>query len=191
MANKFKTILVLFVVIIGCKSNHISVLGDGWTMIPNDSLFFKKNYRSSYEATIPDLIDPNCIYVENYYLSGTKRVKFKRDDDVHRNIFRFYASGAVNDFSMPNPYTLNDPKLFDPKYRGKRGICFEKDGVTYIDIIGKSSELRTIGTYRYQVVSVTSDSLKIKFAKDKDNTLYVFSKQCDITETIKDYNAEW
>lgn len=149
MVKTIKFFILLLIVTVGCKSNNISVLEDGWTMIPNDSLFFEKHYRSVVDKNVglPDLINPECIYIENYYLYGSKRKKFDRDDDVHRNIFRFYRSGAMNDFSMANPYTLSDPKLFDPNFRGKRGICYEKDDIWYIDLVGKSSEIKTIGFY--------------------------------------------
>jgi hypothetical protein len=186
---RFSLVILLYAVI-SCNNKYINYLGDGKTMISSDSLFFQKHYRGSKNIDLPKEIDINAIYLETHYLIGPRKVLYKRTD-LFCGLYRFYQNGAVNDFSMSIDNDLNLSKLYNPDYRGIRGICFKENDKYYLDILGKSSELNTIGIYRYEFIESSKDTIKLKRVLKNHETVYVYARRPITNDTILNYKANW
>lgn len=146
MVRYFFVIIIVFIAF-SCNSKYVKFLEDG-TFIPSDSLFFQKNYRVSKEIVFPKEIDTNSVYLEIYYLYGSKQVKYTNDSYLFK--YRFYTSGAVNKFKFSDNRDKNLSKYYNPDLTGLRGICFKENDKFFLDILAKSSELNTIGVYKYE-----------------------------------------
>lgn len=174
----------------GCSNNRIDKQKGNKSSFHTDSLFFQNNYRMTKKTGLPKMIDVNSLYIESYYLFGPNRIKYKRNDEDVLFILRFYESGGVNDFSRPftKKFITDD---FNPEKTGRRGICFYEDNHWYIDIYAKSSELNTMGIYRYKIIEMTTDTLKLKWEKKGENTIYVYSKNEIKNDSVLNFKANW
>jgi hypothetical protein len=182
--------VTIIFLLICCSNKQISYLKNNKTMVPSDSLFFKKNYRDIKYVVLPNKIDTSSIYIESYYLFGPKKIKYKRTD-LYDGIFKFYKNGAFNDFSMSINNNMNLSKFFNPDYRGSRGMCFKENDKYYIDIIGKSSELNTIGVYRYEFVYISKDTIKFIRPNIMESSIYVYTRKPITNDTILNFKANW
>ena len=182
-------LIILLYTFISCNNKHVNYLKDGKTMISSDSMYFQKYYRSSKSIVLPKNIDTYSIYIQTHYLYGPKQSKYTFRD--HTFIYKFYQNGAVNDFSMPIDNDINLSKYYNPEYRGSRGICFKENDKYYIDLLGKSSELKTIGIYRYEFVEISKDTIKLKRVLKNHETVYVYARRPITNDTILNYKANW
>lgn len=174
-----------------CSNHGIKILEDGYTRFSSDSMYYIRNYRAIKNIGLPNLIDTNAIYIESYYIFGRNREKFYSNDYDYVKIYRFYKNGAVNDFSMPKSCDLKNPKNYNPQYTGKRGMCFFENGNWFIDVLAKSSELNTYGTYRYVIEAIAKDTIKLRWMRKNENTVYVYERKEIKNDSILSFNANW
>ena len=117
MVKGFKLSLILFTtfLITNCSSKGFKILEDEKSSVSNDLSFYDKNYRLSKEVGLPETIDTNSIYIEEYYLFGPNKVKYIRDEDDGIFIYRFYPNGNVNDFSIPSIKKIENDSILEFK----------------------------------------------------------------------------
>ena len=163
---KYLKVIFAFLFIIMLNScldlkNKTYSFKNGRLSLVNSRDFFNKNYRAKFKVGLPELIDTRALYIESYYISGLNKEKFQRSD-LWNGIYRFFNNGAMNDFSMDKRKSMLSSKNYNPDSTDKKGVCYNKDGIWFVDIFAKSSELNTAGIYRYEVISITKDTLKLK-----------------------------
>jgi hypothetical protein len=155
------------------------------TKVPSESTYFDKFYREKKTTGLPKGIDVNSVYVEDYYLGfNNERFEIK---DRFIVMYRFYSNGSISKFLKSINLDLKDISL-NPDSTGYRGICFKKDKIWYLDLVAPVTENRSIGTYDYEFVEITPDTIKIK--RVRDYIIYVY-KRVSLDEKNRQFTGNW
>lgn len=179
---------------LSCASNNdYSILKNESTKVPKDKAYFKNIYDSKYKVFNHKEIDTNSLYKLEYYTLN--KVKYFHRYE-HVDFIKFYTNGRVNKFNYYMNYSVNEKVNkenirinLDPKFSGYRGVFYENDGSFYIDFSEPITELRNYGISKYEIVSISRDTLKIRKNK-KNSSIYVYKRQKLPLDSLK-YKANW
>ncbi|PCH78097.1 MAG: hypothetical protein COB98_01685 [Flavobacteriaceae bacterium] len=173
-------IIILSVLLISCISPKSYYLKDGFTKVPLDSNYFKK------EKKAPLNVDFDAVYIVSYYVGHNYLWDYNKGEHLTRSGLRFYKNGNVSSFEILKIRIKNLPDL-NPSTTGYRGVSFMKKGGSYITMFVPKTEYLRYGKKTHSI-EIKGDSL---FVRDiVDNSLYIYLKQ-KLTGGNMEYNGTW
>ena len=178
-----RLIIVICMSLVSCNSMKVRPLEDNITRVPADNFYFDKKYANQNLRGKPEDIDENSLYVDEYYIGFNNEIF---NSNSRKEAYRFFKNGAVNKFFL-NQENINTINL-NPNISGYRGFCYKKDGKWKFDLVAPITELRNIGTYKYEFLDIKRDT--IKFRRVNDYVVYVFSRQ-PLNNKNRQFSADW
>jgi len=155
-------------------------LKDGYTKVPLDSSFFKK------EKKAPLNVDFNAVYIVSYYVGHDYLWDYDKGDHLTRTGLRFYKNGNVSSFEINKKKIKNLPDL-NPSDSGYRGISYMSKGIDYIMLYVPKTEYLRYGKKKY-AIEIKGDSLYLKDVVG--NSLDIYLKKELIGKNLK-YTGDW
>lgn len=184
MNNNKILAVVSIILLISCEMKTY-LLKDGITKVPIKKDVYENKVK--FDKSLLTTIDTGAIYEEfDTYRNVLKRL----DSDSKRSfygVYRFYANGKFNSFGIDKSVPL-DSKMFNPEYRGYRGVYYlDKNQIRY-DLFAPSNELRWIGkltgTFRF-----SGDTLYVQ-RDESPQYINVYIKR-ELPKEFLQYNANW